>query len=586
MADDNRLRSFRTNDPYRPDAEPARSRAPAGASDPLAELARLIGQSDPFAEFGRSNSRQAASARQPLAAPQPTPRPAAPIPQAYRSPDERGDYGLSDDYSRNDYSERDLSPRDYSERDLSPRDYSERQLSPRDQGERDYGQRDYAPNDYSQHDDLTQHDNYAQHADYARQVRDQERYAEPAPPPRDNWRRSTSSRQGQGYARQEPDLGWDQDSNHDPRSALLRGHYEESRLAPPEPEYAEEVYPDQRSAHLADVQEAEGHEGEHHSDQPIAADQQADPYYEHAALEPQEDESYDDAPRARHRGGLATALALIGCAMLGTAGAYAYRSYVSNPSSSQPPPVITADNSTPTKIVPASQGDSGKAIQDRMANAGKEQVVSNQEEPVALKELGTQTAPRVVLPAPVTPAPGGTPATTQSVSPPTANPTGSEPKKVRTVVIRSDGSDASGRPVGGLPPSSQPLTTASTRASTTPPAPRANGGSAPLALNASEQPAPTPPAPRTRTASATTGYVVQLSSQKTEAEAQASFRALQAKFPNALGGRDPIVRRVDLGSKGIYYRTMVGPFASSHEAGQFCASYKAAGGQCVVPTVN
>ncbi|MGZ6228606.1 MAG: hypothetical protein ACXWNE_10780, partial [Candidatus Binataceae bacterium] len=38
------------------------SAAPAGASgnDPLAELARLIGQNDPFAEYGRDNARRAA----------------------------------------------------------------------------------------------------------------------------------------------------------------------------------------------------------------------------------------------------------------------------------------------------------------------------------------------------------------------------------------------------------------------------------------------------------------------------------------------------------------------------------------------
>jgi hypothetical protein len=77
--------------------------------------------------------------------------------------------------------------------------------------------------------------------------------------------------------------------------------------------------------------------------------------------------------------------------------------------------------------------------------------------------------------------------------------------------------------------------------------------------------------------------VVQLSSQKTEAEAQASFRSLQAKFPSELGSRQPLIRRADLGSKGVFYRTMVGPFASAQEASQFCASYKAAGGQCVVP---
>jgi hypothetical protein len=76
---------------------------------------------------------------------------------------------------------------------------------------------------------------------------------------------------------------------------------------------------------------------------------------------------------------------------------------------------------------------------------------------------------------------------------------------------------------------------------------------------------------------------VQLSSQKSEGEAQSSFRSLVAKFPNELGGRQPIIRRADLGSKGVVYRAMVGPFASSQEASQFCTSYKAAGGQCFLP---
>jgi hypothetical protein len=79
---------------------------------------------------------------------------------------------------------------------------------------------------------------------------------------------------------------------------------------------------------------------------------------------------------------------------------------------------------------------------------------------------------------------------------------------------------------------------------------------------------------------------VQLSSQKTEGEAQSSFRSLQAKFPNELGSRQPIIRRADLGSKGVFYRTMVGPFATSQEASQFCTSYKSAGGQCMVPSSN
>ena len=97
---------------------------------------------------------------------------------------------------------------------------------------------------------------------------------------------------------------------------------------------------------------------------------------------------------------------------------------------------------------------------------------------------------------------------------------------------------------------------------------------APAASGSSERGADGPPVG---------GFVVQLSSQKSEGEAQSSFRSLQARFPNELGDRQPIIRRADLGSKGVFYRLVVGPFASAEEASQFCASLKAAGGQCVVP---
>ena len=45
-----------------------------------------------------------------------------------------------------------------------------------------------------------------------------------------------------------------------------------------------------------------------------------------------------------------------------------------------------------------------------------------------------------------------------------------------------------------------------------------------------------------------------------KAAAQAAFRALQAKYPNQLSGRQAIIRRADLGAAGIYYRALVGPF--------------------------
>ena len=57
---------------------------------------------------------------------------------------------------------------------------------------------------------------------------------------------------------------------------------------------------------------------------------------------------------------------------------------------------------------------------------------------------------------------------------------------------------------------------------------------------------------------------------------------LRAKFPNQLGGREPIVRRANLGVKGIYYRAMVGPFASMEKAAGMCKTLKAAGGNCLI----
>ena len=84
------------------------------------------------------------------------------------------------------------------------------------------------------------------------------------------------------------------------------------------------------------------------------------------------------------------------------------------------------------------------------------------------------------------------------------------------------------------------------------------------------------------TPSAGGGSYAQVTSRRTEGEAQTEFRALQAKFPTQLSGREPVIRRADLGEKGIYYRALVGPFASTEEAAQLCSSLKAAGQNCIV----
>ena len=125
----------------------------------------------------------------------------------------------------------------------------------------------------------------------------------------------------------------------------------------------------------------------------------------------------------------------------------------------------------------------------------------------------------------------------------------------------------------------------------TPPAPSASGN-APMSLAPqAASPAPVAEPPHTRVATNTSpiapgggagGYLVQVSSQRNEADAQVSYKVLQGKFPSVLGSRTALIRRADLGEKGVYYRAMVGPFGSPEEASQFCGSLKTAGGQCVV----
>lgn len=101
---------------------------------------------------------------------------------------------------------------------------------------------------------------------------------------------------------------------------------------------------------------------------------------------------------------------------------------------------------------------------------------------------------------------------------------------------------------------------------------------APVAL-ASAEPAAAAPV---SVATSEGRYAVQVTSQRSEADAKASFRELQAKFPNQLSGHEPIIRRADLGAKGVYYRALVGPYASAEQAAGACSSIKAAGGNCLV----
>jgi hypothetical protein len=296
-----------------------------------------------------------------------------------------------------------------------------------------------------------------------------------------------------------------------------------------------------------------------------------------------------------------TVAAVLALAVVGTGAAFAYRTYVGSPRSGEPP-IIKADNS-PTKIVPApTDGAFGKTPDRMLPGDGGEKLVSREETPVDVNSRSG--APRVVFP-PLNQ--NGSPPPVSSVSPvapmPPAAATGTmpnnEPRKIKTLAVKGDAENG-GVPANVAPPAAKPAPAARTA---TPPAaapapaarnPSSANASAPLSLapgGAAPEAAPAPAAPPTRMVAtnpaqpaqpASGGYLVQVSSQKNEADAAASYRALQGKFSAQLGSRSPVIKRADLGEKGVFYRAMVGPFGSPDEANQFCGNLKTAGGQCVV----
>ena len=317
-----------------------------------------------------------------------------------------------------------------------------------------------------------------------------------------------------------------------------------------------------------------------------------------------QDDDYTEADErgGKRRGALFKVAALLALAVVGTGSALAYRSYVGSKSSGEPP-IIKADNS-PTKIVPAPADNTAKAPDRMPSGDGTEKLVSREEAPVDVNTRST--GPRVVFP-PLSPS-TNSPPTPSSVAttavPPTSNaavPTNgtlpnNEPRKIRTFSVRGEQSDSNAAVPVGVPPQA-PAAAVPAKPAAGAKASRTGqpSGGGPISLTPDPPQAQAAPATRVATTTSPTtvpvassaaassgGFLVSVSSQQSEADAQNSFRALQSKFPTQLGSRSPVIKRTELSDK-VVYRAMVGPFATADEAKQFCVDYKAAGGQCFVP---
>ncbi|HUZ32188.1 MAG TPA: SPOR domain-containing protein [Xanthobacteraceae bacterium] len=522
MVDDN-FRSYRSRDPLPRDEA---DRAAGDPGDPLAELARLIGQTDPYAEAHRNEAHT--SGRLDAAAPQ----------------ESEQDWAADEDHAE------------------------------------DYAEDRYVPPPLS------------------------------APP-------------------REPRYDDEQPSSGPYYSGAARefGGFRDEPESKYRSESAPALRPRELPAYAASEREEDFAEADHEGEQ---------------SYEQDHDDYYADRPAPRRRGAVVVIMAVLGLAVIGTAGAFAYRSMFGGSMLPTLPPIIKA-NIGPNRITPSAPA--ANQSQTAMANSGAaETLVPREEQPVSIEP--PKTPPRVISTIPVvggqsmaqpgmtvgqasaglapnvqssSPWPPPPPMPNQALAPaPTAvsaapasmpAPTGAQPRRIHTVTIRSDQAASANAPAIP-PPSPPPVATAAPaphvvpRPASNPPKPSAAASAPPAnaplsivpggqagAVGPARAPAATRPISVASAGPATEAepvrgrgghYAVQVSSQRSEAEAQASFRELRTKFPTQLGGREPIIKRADLGAKGTYYRALVGPFASAEQAAEMCSGLKAAGGTCLV----
>ncbi len=328
------------------------------------------------------------------------------------------------------------------------------------------------------------------------------------------------------------------------------------------------------------------------------------------------------APKERRvRKILMASSGLIGVLALGGALAFAYKiGGDSDIASASKPPLIQAD-SRPVKVAPDKPGGKkfphkNKKIYERLQGEKSQEVerlVPRQEDvaAAATAALGTsQTATGAQAQKSPAPAVKSSPA--------------GAPRKVKTLTVRPDGTleaasprqkvvkapPAQAAPRGSVPDgtvamtfpqplSSKPTVSASAPAPAPAPAVKTVTPSAPAPVAATPPPVQKPPVPSAvapapapqqiasapASAPAVSGgkYVVQVASRKSQTDALAAFADIQQKYPRLLSGYRPIIKRADLGNKGVWYRLNVGPVESKKVASSLCGSLKGAGMRsCIV----
>ncbi|MEE1655192.1 SPOR domain-containing protein [Microvirga sp. CF3062] len=367
--------------------------------------------------------------------------------------------------------------------------------------------------------------------------------------------------------------------------------------------YDQDGYPHARAPEPARQGQAYG-EQDSYGNEAYAQDYYAD----QAAQYP--DQGYDDADqvdyppveKTRSRKGPIAIAAVIGALVLGGGGAYLASG--SSSITGGEPPLIKANNE-PTKVQPQNPGgveipNQNKQIYERANQDGATKVVNREEQPVDVKQAVRMNGNAVAD------ATGGTLGTSGKPQQ-TASLNLGEPKKVRTVTIRPDGTMAGEAPAPQpaapaamtLPPqaqsapvqmasaqvpSAQPRPVASTPVAA-PSTPAPTPKPAPAAATPTSTPAPQqvasvqPTAPAAAETTPTGGFAVQLGVATSETSAQSVFTSFQRKYSD-LEGMPSMIRKAEVNGNTVY-RVRVGPMAKD-EASALCSKLQGQGGQCFV----
>ena len=76
-------------------------------------------------------------------------------------------------------------------------------------------------------------------------------------------------------------------------------------------------------------------------------------------------------------------------------------------------------------------------------------------------------------------------------------------------------------------------------------------------------------------------YVVQISSQRSQAAAEASYQNLKRRFAGLLGSKGKEIKVATIKDKGTFFRVRI-PIGSKSAATKFCSRYKSKGGSCFI----